>query len=575
MELKKSIFSRLFGSKAEDTPAEEEESFLPDLPPEPPAAGPTPRHELILPEDHAIFKLWVLRRDGAGWLSKPELCLEGENDPIMPDDEGKKELLRLQPVINASASARYDKARTRTQDGMDIPPSDLDAEVVIFLSRDGLTAWLLAYPPVGLGNDLNIGILKSSLDSFHVTHGVDQELLHALPKDPDRYFHLFVIARGTPMIPGLHGRVVDLFPRVEERKLTVDENNRVDFTELNFIHNVEQGGVICQIFPATEGTPGITVQDQPIPIRPGKPVVIPQGRNTEVSEDGQALIASIAGHVEFSGRGFQVKPVLDIPGNVDFSVGDISFLGDVCVHGDICSGFTVRATGSITVGGVVEACIVEAGRDLVVAQGIQGDSQAIIRAQRNVFAKYLENSCVYAKENIEAECIINCNVYCDGSVQIRAGRGSIIGGQTRSAREINANIVGSRVGNRTDVMLGGQPCEDYDVDTLTREIKELEQTLTQTERQPDSPAKNGRIGKLRMQILVTKSKLDQSRKERDQIAQQAQEVPEGEEAPPPRRMRCTTVHPGVVLSIDGVTYHFRDQVSPCSATLSDGEIRLI
>ena len=55
MELKKSIFSRLFGSKAEDTPAEEEESFLPDLPPEPPAAGPTPRHELILPEDHAIF----------------------------------------------------------------------------------------------------------------------------------------------------------------------------------------------------------------------------------------------------------------------------------------------------------------------------------------------------------------------------------------------------------------------------------------------------------------------------------------------------------------------------------------
>ena len=217
----------------------------------------------------------------------------------------------------------------------------------------------------------------------------------------------------------------------------------------------------------------------------------------------------------------------------------------------------------------------EAGRDLVVAQGIQGDSQAIIRAQRNVFAKYLENSCVYAKENIEAECIINCNVYCDGSVQIRAGRGSIIGGQTRSAREINANIVGSRVGNRTDVMLGGQPCEDYDVDTLTREIKELEQTLTQTERQPDSPAKNGRIGKLRMQILVTKSKLDQSRKERDQIAQQAQEVPEGEEAPPPRRMRCTTVHPGVVLSIDGVTYHFRDQVSPCSATLSDGEIRLI
>ena len=53
-------------------------------------------------------------------------------------------------------------------------------------------------------------------------------------------------------------------------------------------------------------------------------------------------------------------PALDIPANVDFSTGDINFLGDVCIHGDICSGFTVRAIGNITVGGVVEACTVEA-----------------------------------------------------------------------------------------------------------------------------------------------------------------------------------------------------------------------
>ena len=63
-----------------------------------------------------------------------------------------------------------------------------------------------------------------------------------------------------------------------------------------------------------------------------------------------SLLASSSGHVEFSGRAFQVKPLLDIPANVDFSTGDINFLGDVCIHGDICSGFTVRAIGNITVG---------------------------------------------------------------------------------------------------------------------------------------------------------------------------------------------------------------------------------
>ena len=42
--------------------------------------------------------------------------------------------------------------------------------------------------------------------------------------------------------------------------------------------------------------------DQEIPAKSGKPVPLPKGRNTEISEDGDALVASIGGHVEFTGR---------------------------------------------------------------------------------------------------------------------------------------------------------------------------------------------------------------------------------------------------------------------------------
>ena len=215
-----------------------------------------------------------------------------------------------------------------------------------------------------------------------------------------------------------------------------DENNQVDYSDLNFIHSVERGGAVCRIIPPTEGIPGRTVQGREIPAENGRPAAVPKGRNTAVSEDGRALVATIAGHVEFSGRSFQVKPVLEIPGNVDFTVGDINFLGDVCVHGDICSGFNVRAMGTITVDGVVEACTVEAGRDLIVAKGVQGSGQAVIRAQRSVFAKQLENCCVYAKMNLETECIISCEVYCGGAVVVRTGHQSIIGGKVHAAREV-------------------------------------------------------------------------------------------------------------------------------------------
>ncbi len=227
-------------------------------------------------------------------------------------------------------------------------------------------------------------------------------------------------------------------------------------------------------------------------------------------------MSTITGHVEFSGRTFQVKPVLDIPGNVDFSVGNINFLGDVCIHGDICSGFTVRAMGNITVQGVVEACTVEAGRDLVVARGVQGDNQAVIRAQRSVFAKYLENSCVYAKMDLESECIINCDVYCGGGVTVRSGHSKIIGGKIHAAHEVKAGVVGSRVGNRTDIVLGGQPCEEFDFDLLTKEVQELERTLERIDRQPDSPSKISRMAKLRMQLTLNKGKLEEIRKDREQ-----------------------------------------------------------
>ena len=92
--------------------------------------------------------------------------------------------------------------------------------------------------------------------------------------------------------------------------------------------------------------------DTEIPAKSGKSVPLPKGRNTEITEDGDTLIASMPGHVEFSGSTFQVKPVLDIDGDVDFSTGNIKFVGDVNIKGDVLSGFTVRSAGNIQVGGV-------------------------------------------------------------------------------------------------------------------------------------------------------------------------------------------------------------------------------
>ena len=558
------FLSRLFEKKAPvkaKTPDEKE------APAEKKAvsAKPQPSNELQLPADHALYKLWNLRGQRRFRPGQPVLRLEERS--FANEDEARKELQKLRKTLETASQRRLKQIQPQKIEDLTEDPAlpDLDAMPVVHVSGDGLDAWVLILPPVGNGQDLNRARLDRAFKERGVTFGLKWRLMENLPKEQERYFRLYHAARGTPAVNGADGQVTELFQRHLEKSFAVDEHNRVDYTTLNNVQNVEEGGVICRIALPEKGVPGKSVQGQEIPAKDGKAASIPKGRNTEVTEDGTALIATIAGHVDFTGRAFQVKPLMEIKGNVDFSVGNINYLGDVIIHGDICSGFTVRAVGSITVDGVVEACTVEAGGDLILARGVQGDSKAVIRAQRSLYAKFLENCCVYVKETLQTDCIINCDVYCDGKVDVHTGHMKIIGGTIRAAREVSAGTIGSRNEGRTDVFLGGFPCESYDFDVLTKEVNHLETELAQTERQPDNPVKKNKMNKLKMQLLVSRKKLEQLRKEQTEQSDEELES---------FRMVCDTVYPGTILTIGKVSHRFDRKLFPCTASLVADEIWL-
>lgn len=571
---KNPLLSWLFGDGPEEDPqegqgpAQSREAAAPSAPPPKPETDP---FRLDLPPDHAVNKLYRLWREQAGWQTAPSFRFEGpKGETVIPAGQAKQELARLLLTVNASSNQRLNKAVPKGKgappEGEDPPPlPDLDAQAVAFVSNDRLTAWVFAYPPVGEGEELDRDMLDRALREKQVRYGLDEDLLDALPEHPERYFRLYLVAQGQAAVHGKDGSIVDLFARNPERKLVVDEYNRVDYAAISFIQNAAEGDVICRIIAPTTGEEGQTVLGQVLPARDGRAATPPKGRNTALTEGGDALVATKTGHVEFNGRTFQVKPVMEIEGNVDYSTGHINFLGDVHVHGDVCTGFTVRAMGNITVDGVVEAATVEAGGDLIMVKGAQGDNRAVLRASHSIFAKYLENCCVYAMEDLHADCIINCDVYCDGLVEVRSGRGTIIGGSIRAAHEVSVGVLGSRAEARTDVVLGGLPCQEFDYEVLTREIAELEEKLEKTERQPDSPTKFTRTGKLRMQLSVNKSKLEQF--DRD-----LQELREHQGETGMRRMTCSVAYPGASVTIGPAFYRFQQETHPVIASLLDGEI---
>ena len=577
MSLKDKLTSLLFRSKPEAAAEEEreEQGYVMEAFSEPSVIPGLDPSILELSADHPIRQLYTMRRKDVGYLPAIRICLD--NDGSLPEDMVQREKERLKTLLTSVGTARLKQIRGKNKPKKDPKKKDaaeddgplsLDAMPCFFISNNKLYAWVIVLPPVNGGAELSQDMLYKAMADQRIMYGVDLRLADHLASDEAKYFNLYLIAKGKPAFDGTNGNIVDAFPRVLPRVLEVDEFDRVDYTALNRICNVKEGEEICRLIKPTEGEPGCTVLGQEIPARSGKSVPLPKGRNTEISEDGTLLLASISGDVEFTGHSFQVKPVLDIPGNVDFSTGSINFLGDVNIRGDVLSGFTVRAMGTIQVAGVVEAgSTVEAGGDLIVVKGILGDGTTIIRSHRSIFSKYIENSTIYVRENLQTDCIINSYIYSDGEVLVRSGRGTIIGGRIWAAKKISASAVGARSECRTAVALGGLPCTNFERELVQRELKVLEMELEKLECQLDSTSKSSLLDKTRSKLMVAELKLKQLESELADLKIEADEKNKG-------RLECGVAYPGTEISFGDETFRVRQESRQCVATLLHGEIVL-
>lgn len=582
MSIKDKIASILFGLKTEDEPIAEElgagREPLEDQDPEVPSFAAENSSLIKLTGEHPLLQLYDLRRKEAGHLPAPHLCMD--EDGALPEDLIHREKGRLQLALKNACNLRLkfiknsiNRRKKDKKDGgeeAESKPQGLDALPWFSISADKLYAWVMVFPPTGEGRELTRKMLYRAMEDQGITYGVDQRLADRLAHDDHRYFKLFLIAQGKPAFDGKNGNIVDYFPRVVERVLTVDEYDQVDYTALNLIHNVKEGQEICRLIRPTEGEPGRTVLDQEIPAKSGKAVTLPKGRNTEISEDGDVLTASSAGHVEFTGRSFQVKPVLDIPGDVDFSTGSIKFLGDVNIKGDVLTGFTVRAMGSIWVGGVIEAgSTVEAGGDLTVVKGILGDGNTTVRAQRCVFAKYIENATIYVRDNLQTDAIISAGIYCDGEVLVRSGRGVIMGGRVWAAKKVSATTVGSKSERRTSIVLGGLPCTSFEQEQIRRELKDLEIEHERLECQPDSPVKASLLSKVRVKLSTTELRLQQL----EEDLQDVEKALSGKEEE--GRLECGTAYPGTEIRIGDEMLRLQREERQVIAKMVCGEITVM
>lgn len=508
---------------------------------------------IVFPPDHVLCRLQALWKGTDDRENPLQVSLPtGDDFPVSFSDEViSQESGRLQCLLTDAAEARIKEIFAA-------PSSvDLDEMALIMLSDDEMFAWLLLLPPVGHGVPLSAPQIGDLLVKHGVVRGINWGLLRSLSTCPQRYFHLFPIACGTPPVQGQDGSVIDRYPRRIRENVTVDELGQADYTALGLVQDIQENEVICEIIPPTPGTPGNTITGTVLPVRDGVAAHVPQGRNTRLSEDGRYLVAAQEGHLVFSGRDFKVNPVLHLHESDFDTVQDIKFLGDVHIHCDLSRENTVCAMGMVQIDGVAEGCTVEAGESIIVSSGVQGQDMTVLHAQKSVYAKYLENCCVYARESVQADCIINSSICSNGTVKVCTGRGAIIGGTIRAAQTVYATSVGSKAERPTAIILGGDPCEEAERVQVQKEIDRIEHELSDLGGRRLDAAGQQNLSKLRLKQCVARmnlEKLDKEMAEKQAIALSCDM----------RRLHCNTLYPGATVTIDHDIYQATQVERDCT-----------
>jgi uncharacterized protein (DUF342 family) len=318
------------------------------------------------------------------------------------------------------------------------------------------------------------------------------------------------------------------------------------------------------------------VLGQPIFPKPGKDMPLPLGKN--VYAVGNEVRAGISGQLQLQNNKMHVLPVIEIKGDVDLSTGNVEFVGNVMVRGNVQSGFTVKADGNVEINGSVSGGSVE-GNNVVIRMGIQGMQRGYVRGKENVTTKFIENATVSAEGDVMVnDVVLHSSVSAGKRVIVEGRRGFIAGGHVIAAEEIRAKTVGTHLAVATDLEVGVNPAIRAEYAELRKEVKKNEVTLDQAQKALNvlkginptdlPPDKREMMLKLTKAQFHLAGQVEVMRRRIAEIELMFEEMRYG-------RIRVSeVVYPGVKIVIGTLVKPIRESLKFASFYAEEGEIKI-
>lgn len=499
--------------------------------------------------DYDIIELSKIIREAAGEPRK----IADEYDEVTEED-------------GAEAKAAED---TKQQADVD---EGATAGIIIDISRDQMIA-TVRYD-TNKGTSLpEAEAVKEALTEKGIVYGINEEAIEKGVKS----LTPFVAAEGKQVQHGENARIERKFDLSKKNRPKINEYNKADYKDMSLFVLAQKGDLLAVRIPQTEGTPGKNIFGMVVVPRTGRPIPMPQGKNTEVRNENE-LYATVNGQIVDTTRKIDIDPHLDIRSSVGAATGNIDFDGGVTIKGNVEVGFIVRATGDIEIGGMVNGADVQ-GRNIVIKGGIAGQNRGLVKAQEDVHALFAENANIEAGRDVNiTDSVLHSNVRAGNRVYVEERKGVITGGSVAAGEEIRCKMVGNPAAVVTKLSVGVDPTVQQKYMELCRECKEDKARLKQITQMLNTLGKIdvSRLPQQRIDQInaLTRSqfplagKIKRAEKEIMALEETMGRMKDG-------KIRVSdTVYPGVRISINSILMNVQSSIRRCLLTVEDERIKI-
>jgi uncharacterized protein (DUF342 family) len=327
----------------------------------------------------------------------------------------------------------------------------IDCSILCTVNSNNTVVTITVTPPLNGGTDVSIDLLKAALDEKGVKAGIIDKALSDIVEF-SQYNADVIVARAKPAENGVDGTITYLFDKTVDGKPVEDEKGNVNYKNLGTIRTILRTTPIADITFPTDGEEGFDVRGQTIVPRPGKKASYQLGPGTMLTREDTQIVATIDGALFWRNNSFCIDHEITIKSDIDFKTGNIDFIGDVTINGDVLEGFkVVSEKGSVLVKGAVFGGEITAGIDVTLKKGA---NHAKITAKGNVDALFCEYSTINCDGDFASQNLILCDVYCGGKLSTKGGSGGLVGGRYTVITECDVGNIGSQHYPITEITLG-------------------------------------------------------------------------------------------------------------------------